>query len=247
MTGLAGLRSEFDNRFRGTTAVIRQRLDQYVGILDLGSLGRLGTAVDLGCGRGEWLDLLADHHVPAYGVELDDDVAAGARTRGHDIRAEDALAHLREVATGSLGLVTMFHLAEHLPFGTLLEVLREAHRTLASGGVLVVETPNPTNLVVGAAMFYIDPTHLRPLPPELLEFLGTAAGFESVQVVPLNPPAVPPFSPPASLAGDAAMERLVAELNRVLLGPMDAALIATKDSRYTGVPVAGAGADGVVI
>lgn len=224
------LRAAFEDRFRGDAAVIRGRLEQYSTLLDLEALGALGPALDLGCGRGEWLDVLAAHGVRCQGLDLDDGIVAALRSRGHDAVAGDALEHLRSLPDGSLGLVTMFHLAEHLAFDTLLAVLRQAYRALASGGALVVETPNPRNLTVGAATFYIDPTHDRPLPPELLLFLGEAAGFESARVVALNPPAVPPFVPPVGLAGDPATEHLILELNRWLHGPMDSALIAIRAS-----------------
>lgn len=223
-----GLRVAFDDRFRGSPAVIRERLEQYAQILDLGALEGVGRAVDLGCGRGEWLDVLAAHGIRGYGIDIDAGVATALRARGHEVVVGDALEHLRTLRDGSLGLVTMFHLVEHLSFDVLLAMLREARRTLGPGGVLVAETPNPRNLTVGAAAFYIDPTHQRPLPPELLQFLGEAAGFEAVRVVPLNPPALPPFAAPAGLAGDPAAEYAVAELNRWLLGPMDSALIASR-------------------
>lgn len=223
-----GLRVAFDERFRGSPAVIRERLEQYTQILDLAALEGVGRAVDLGCGRGEWLDVLAAHGIRGYGLDIDAGVATALQSRGHEVVVGDALDHLKTRSDGSLGLVTMFHLVEHLSFDTLLAILREARRTLGPGGVLVAETPNPRNLTVGAAAFYIDPTHQRPLPPELLQFLGEAAGFDAVRVLPLNPPALPPFAAPAGLAGDPAAEYVVAELNRWLLGPMDSALIASR-------------------
>jgi O-antigen chain-terminating methyltransferase len=223
-----GLRAAFDDRFRGSPTVIRERLEQYTKILDLGALEGVGRAIDLGCGRGEWLDVLAAHGIRGCGLDIDAGVAAVLRSHGHEVVVGDALEHLQTRPDGSLGLVTMFHLVEHLSFDRLLAVLREARRALGPGGVLLAETPNPRNLTVGAAAFYIDPTHQRPLPPELLQFLGEAAGFDAVRVLPLNPPAVPPFAVPAGLAGDPALEYVVAELNRWLLGPMDSALIASR-------------------
>jgi O-antigen chain-terminating methyltransferase len=141
LTGEPELRVAFDDRFRGSAPVIRERLDQYTKLLDLAALEGVGRAVDLGCGRGEWLDVLAERGIRGYGLDLDEAVAVALRSRGHEVVVDDALEHLRSRSDGSLGLVTMFHLAEHLAFDRLLAVLREARRALGPGGVLVAETP----------------------------------------------------------------------------------------------------------
>ena len=220
----------FDERFRGSPEVVRHRLEIYRDLVDLPAAGRLGPAVDLGCGRGEWLDLLRDLGISGYGVDDDPVAVAAVRGRGHRVEQGDLLGHLEALPAGSLGLVTLFHVAEHLTAALLLTVLGAARRALAAGGVLIVETPNPRNLVMGAANFYIDPTHLRPLPPELLAFLAEAAGFVEVVVHGINPPAVPPFTVAQALTGDPAAEHLVVELNRWLHGPLDSALVARRGS-----------------
>ena len=94
----------------------------------------------------------------------------------------DALAYLRRLPDASLGAITSMHLVEHLPLEVLVELIDECLRALRPGGVLILETPNPENLLVGSHYFYLDPTHRNPLPPALLEWLVQARGFDSARV-----------------------------------------------------------------
>lgn len=222
------LYTEFENRYRGSRQDIIERLGQYDGILDLDRIAGLGPIVDLGSGRGEWLELLRRRGIAAYGVDVNDDIARVAGDHGLEVRVEDGLEHLRTHAPGSLGMVSMFHVAEHLEFETLFDVVRSAHTALSPGGVLLVETPNPTNLMVGAASFYRDPTHRAPLHPQLMEFLAEAAGFDEVELRFLNPPTELPFELPPSFENGADLDRLIGHLNWALLGPQDYCVIAHK-------------------
>jgi O-antigen chain-terminating methyltransferase len=187
-----------------------------------------GVVIDIGCGRGEWLELMKRHGVDAYGVDVNDNIAQLAVQRGLEVKVEDGLEHLSELRSASAGLVSMFHVAEHLEFETLFAVVRAAHHALAPGGALVVETPNPTNLNVGAASFYRDPTHKTPLHPQLLEFLVSSAGFDSIELKFLHPSSEVPFQLPASLKDDEELKRLLDHLNWALLGPQDYSIIAFK-------------------
>jgi O-antigen chain-terminating methyltransferase len=227
------LYAEFENRYRGARNDVLVKLEQYSGFLDLEQLGAKGPMIDLGAGRGEWLEFLARQGINAYGIDVNDDVAAIARGHGVDVRVDDGLAHLRGLQQGSVGLVSMFHVAEHLEFETLFDVLRAAHGVLAPGGVLVLETPNPTNLNVGAAAFYRDPTHRAPLHPQLVEFLCSAAGFDQVEVRFINPPTELPFALPTASAADPDVDRLVNHLNWALLGPQDYCVVAYKSGPGT--------------
>ena len=122
----------------------------------------------------------------------------------------------------------MFHVAEHLDFDDLIGVIRGAALALADGGALVVETPNPTNLQVGAASFYLDPTHVKPLHPRLLEFLFSESGLGNVVVHYLNPGPQPVLEVPRALADDPEAEKLIDLLNHNLLSPYDYAVIGYK-------------------
>jgi O-antigen chain-terminating methyltransferase len=177
----------FEDRYRGTRDTIKDRLRAYLPfITPLAAPGGPAAALDLGCGRGEWLELLGEHGFTASGVDLDDGMLAACRERGLDARREDALAALRGQPEGSLALVSAFHLVEHIPFDLVQELIREALRALRPGGLLILETPNPENLTVGATSFYLDPSHLHPLPPALLGFAAEHAGFARQRIVRLQ-------------------------------------------------------------
>lgn len=170
-----------EERFRGDPAVIRERQRAYLPYLSARPAGL--PVLDLGSGRGEWLGLLHDEGIPAEGVDTNASFVNRARAAGLTVTQRGILPHLRGCQPGSLGAVTMFQVAEHLPLRVLEETLMLAHRSLAVGGVLIAEIPNVETLRVGAANFWIDPTHERPLFPEFLVFLVERAGFGAVQRV----------------------------------------------------------------
>ncbi|WP_312515952.1 class I SAM-dependent methyltransferase [Massilia sp.] len=177
----------FEDRYRGSRETIKERLRAYAPFTaPLLQVGAPARALDLGCGRGEWLELLGEQGFEAQGVDLDDGMLAACRERGLAARHQDALAALREQPEGSLALVSAFHLVEHLPFELVQDLIAESLRALRPGGLLIMETPNPENLTVGATSFYRDPTHVRPLPPDLLGFAADHAGFARQRIVRLQ-------------------------------------------------------------
>jgi O-antigen chain-terminating methyltransferase len=143
--------------------------------------------VDVGCGRGEWLELLRERGFVGRGVDGNRVMIAGNVERGLDVVAGDALAHLAALPDASVGMVTGFHIIEHLPFAQLVRLFDECRRVLRPGGCAVFETPNPENLVVSGYTFYFDPTHRHPLPPQMTEFLAWQRGFSDVQILRLHP------------------------------------------------------------
>lgn len=174
----------FENRFRGAPFEIKARLERYLDLFRLADPVMAGLPVlDVGCGRGEWLSLLAQNNVPARGVDLNAAMAGEAQAAGFDVTVGDAIAHLKQAAPESLGAVTGFHIIEHLAFNDLVALLDAAFEALAPGGVILFETPNPENLVVGACTFHYDPTHQRPLPPDLSRFLAETRGYEAVRII----------------------------------------------------------------
>ncbi|MCE3262044.1 MAG: hypothetical protein K0R43_1123 [Pseudoduganella sp.] len=176
----------FEDRYRGARDTIKERLRAYLPFLTpLQAQGR-AAALDLGCGRGEWLELLGEQGFDARGIDLDEGMLAACRERGLAVQNQDALAALRACPDASLALVSAFHLVEHLPFDLVRELIAESLRVLQPGGLLVMETPNPENLTVGATSFYLDPSHLHPLPPSLLAFAADHAGFARSKVVRLQ-------------------------------------------------------------
>jgi O-antigen chain-terminating methyltransferase len=175
----------FEDRYRGSREIIKERLRAYLPFL--GPLaGTRAAALDLGCGRGEWLELLGEQGFAARGIDLDDGMLAACLERGLDVQNMDALAALRAQPADSLALVSAFHLVEHIPFDLVRQLIAEALRVLQPGGLLIMETPNPENLVVGASDFYTDPSHERPIPPNLLAFAAEHGGFARHKVVRLQ-------------------------------------------------------------
>jgi O-antigen chain-terminating methyltransferase len=184
--------------------------------------------LDLGCGRGEWLELLGDHDLCARGVDCNGVFLEQCRQRGLGVSAGDALEHLSGLPDRSVGAVTAFHLIEHLPFLTLLEFLDEVVRVLKPGGLALFETPNPENLLVGSCFFYIDPTHQHPLFGPTLQFLAEQRGLVRVAVRPMNQHLLAPLygTDPDQLVAE--VQGLPEILRRHLLAAPDYALIGWK-------------------
>lgn len=177
----------FEERHRGPRKLIRSRLQVYQPfITPLLGIYQPANAIDLGCGRGEWLELLQDTGFAPQGVDLDAGMLAACTERGLPVTQGDALSHLQSLDDASQCIVSGFHIAEHLTFDHLNALVQQAFRVLKAGGLLILETPNPENLVVGASNFYLDPTHLRPLPPPLLSFLPEYHGFARVRTLRLQ-------------------------------------------------------------
>ena len=117
----------------------------------------------------------------------------GPRSRELDVVEAEAIAYLRNLPENSLQAVTVFHLVEHIGLEDLIELLDEIRRTLKPRGLVIIETPNPKNLVVGACNFYSDPTHYKPLFPETLQFILDHRGFVRTQLQYLHPVKGSPF------------------------------------------------------
>ena len=205
--------SLFEERFRGAPERIAAAQRFYLPFLR----GAPGPVLDVGCGRGEFLRLLAEERIAAAGVDSNPIAVRLCRDAGLSVERGDAIEILFGRVPDSLGAVVAFQVVEHWPAARIFEFLRAARRALAEGGVLVAESVNTDSLSALRA-FFLDPTHVRPVPPAALAFLAEAAGFADVRVE--YPAALPPA------------ERLVeasendAKLNRLLFGPPDYAVIA---------------------
>lgn len=219
------LYNAFEDLQRGTFAEIQARLAVYLPDLPAGG----GDPVaDIGCGRGEWLELLRDKGIPAYGVDSNPDVAARAAGRGLVVHTANGIEHLRSAAERSLSAVTAFHVAEHLPLDALIELIDLSLRALRPGGRLILETPNPGNLAVGANSFWLDPTHVKPLPSDLLSFLVTSRGFADVEVRMLDRAGVPVPTAGVTPETDPTVQALVHVVNHHLGAATDYAVLGTR-------------------
>jgi glycosyltransferase involved in cell wall biosynthesis/SAM-dependent methyltransferase len=177
----------FEDRFRGSRELIAERLRVYLPLIDpIKNIYPNCLAIDLGCGRGEWIELLNSNGFQSHGVDLDEGMLEASRVLGLSVELKDALEYLISLPDESVAIVSGFHIAEHLPFDMLRNLIAESFRVLKPAGLLILETPNPENISVGSNTFYIDPTHVRPLPPVLLSFLPEFYGYARVTVFRLN-------------------------------------------------------------
>ncbi|HEY8860872.1 MAG TPA: class I SAM-dependent methyltransferase [Candidatus Limnocylindria bacterium] len=166
----------FAARFSGDEEVIRSQSESFVDLFR----GRT-RVLDLGSGRGTFLELLRDRGIGGYGVDPDAKMNDGVRARGLEAMTADGLSHLRSLEAGSIDGLYCRHVAEHVQPGELVSILREARRALKPGSPVVYVTPNPATLTVGAHTFWLDPQHRRPIPPELFHFYLEVEGYARVE------------------------------------------------------------------
>ncbi|MGO4776221.1 methyltransferase domain-containing protein, partial [Lysobacter sp. 2RAB21] len=172
------LYADFEDEFRGSRELVRARIEPYLEwIHEVGAGVPEAPVIDIGCGRGEWLELLGEHNLEAVGIDLNHDFVVSCADTGLKVIEGDAIEVLRGMPEGSAGAITSMHLVEHLPFERVVALIDEALRALRPGGLLFLETPNPENLMVGSHYFYMDPTHLNPLPPAMLRWVVENRGF----------------------------------------------------------------------
>lgn len=210
----------FEDAMRGTEEEIRAGLSCYLETIAGVKAICDGPILDLGCGRGEWLSLLAEHGYAACGIDLSPTMVGICLEKGLDARHIDALTALRAIPDNSLSLVSGFHIIEHLPFPVLFAVFEEVFRVLQPGGMVLFETPNPENVLVGSHTFYHDPTHRHPLTPSSMAFLAQYHGYEKIDIARMRP------YPPEALVGGS--NQIAERINGHLYGPQDYAILARK-------------------
>jgi O-antigen chain-terminating methyltransferase len=217
----------FEDHFRGDPSIVRKRMEPYLTLVRQCEAGTADASIiDLGCGRGEWLELLRDNGFIARGVDMNRVFLDRCRDHGLQVIEGDAIEILDGTPAASVGMVTSMHLVEHLRFERLIALLDAARRALRSGGMLILETPNPENVSVAHHWFYFDPTHRNPIPPEALRWMVEARGFYNARIERLvtardwtTQPLVPEETP-----GARAMNTLISSLNAA----PDYAIIATR-------------------
>ena len=212
----------FEARFRPEETVT-ERQKAYVK-----ELQDAKRVADLGAGRGELVALLKEAGVPAYGVEIEPDFVELMRDNGLEVVEQDAVEHLRSLEDASLGGIVASHVVEHLPAATLTELIQVAADKLDESGVLILETPNPESLVAGSVNFHRDLTHVRPIHPDTLAFLCESAGFSQTEIRRLSPVPDDDLLPKT---GDQKIDEVVDQLNELLYGYQDYAVVARRQSR----------------
>ncbi|HEX8137158.1 MAG TPA: methyltransferase domain-containing protein [Pyrinomonadaceae bacterium] len=211
------LYASFEDHFRGSRQDIKERFRIYVPLLR--EAGLMTGILDIGCGRGEWLEVLAEEGFEARGVELNLAMVEQCRERKLDVVSGDAITYLQGLTDASLSAVTGFHFIEHVPFETLIKLLDETVRVVKPGGMVIFETPNPENVLVGSQYFYFDPTHRNPLPASVVQFLLESRGLTRVEVMRLHP------AEHLRVEGE---DELTERFNEYFFGPMDYAVTGRK-------------------
>jgi glycosyltransferase involved in cell wall biosynthesis/SAM-dependent methyltransferase len=161
----------FEDLFRGSQEMIRERQEVYVDML-----GSPAWVLDLGCGRGEFMDVLRERQIAARGVDLNAGMVALSREKGHEVELADALDYLRALDDGSVPAIFAAQFIEHLPADSVVDLLKLAAAKLSPGGTAIFETVNPHS-PAALKSFWVDPTHHHPLFPEVLLALARFAGF----------------------------------------------------------------------
>jgi SAM-dependent methyltransferase len=205
----------FESRMRGSVDAIRERQRRYVD-----DLRTAAPVLDVGCGRGELLQLLREAGIEARGIDADADMVAYARGEGLEVEQADLVEFLGRQEDGSLGGIFMGQVVEHLPAPVLLRALELAAAKLRAGGLLIAETINPLS-PLALRHYFADLTHAQPLVPETLELLARQAGFAETELRYLNEPAERLTEP-----DDPVIAANVRRLNELLFAPLDYALVA---------------------
>jgi O-antigen chain-terminating methyltransferase len=202
----------FAERFRGSEEHVREEQRMYAE-----RFAGCHNVLDLGCGRGELLEVLRDARIPARGVDANPGCVAVCAAKGLCAETADLFTFLSGTGEEFDGIVSA-QVVEHLPPLRVPELVRLASERLKQGGLLAIETPNPECLAIFATHFWIDPTHTRPVPATLLSFWMEEAGLGAVEVIALNPAeeSVP------------ALRSLPHDLRAALFGGLDYAIFARK-------------------
>ncbi len=224
----------FENRFRGTSDDIRERLRDY-----LPRLRKAAPVLDLGCGRGEALELLQAEGIECRGVDASSTMVSHCREKGLPAERRDVLDALSGADPESFGGIVSFHVIEHLEPGCIERLVQLAFAVLRPGGILVLETPNPLSVAVTARSFWLDPTHRRPVHPDTLRTWYEQAGFTGIERLDLRPYPEEERLPEIPLDGlDGQSRELADRLNRLrddlddlLFGYRDYALIGRRPHR----------------
>jgi SAM-dependent methyltransferase len=222
----------FEDRFRGSRDEVRRRLIDYVPVFSGAS-----DVLDVGCGRGELLELLREAGIHARGIDSNERMVSVCAERGLLAEQADALGYLRARPDGSLGGLAAIQVVEHFQPDYLMAVLEAAFHALRPGAPLVLETINPACWMAFFETYLRDLTHARPLHPDTLRFLVEASGFTEAHVAFRAPvreedrlPRIEstPADPPSVQALATALNAHADQLNARLFSSMDYALIARR-------------------
>lgn len=174
----------FEDKFRGSEELIRSRHLNYANFFLAISAERPGSSIfDAGCGRGEWIDLMASHGFNCLGVDINPKMI---NINQNSIKVGNALEEIKILKKESQVIISSFHMVEHLQPYETHEFIQDSFNALEAGGILITETPNIENLNIACNSFWLDPTHIRPVNMSFLEFLCKEIGFHKTLIARFN-------------------------------------------------------------
>jgi SAM-dependent methyltransferase len=178
----------FENIFRGSEGDIDKRQRMYLGYIQESKKHVKDGKhfLDVGCGRGEFLKILKEADVPAKGIEINTSGYNHLKSQDFDVELADANTFLENIENNTLTGISCFQVVEHLPLNYLKKFIELAYRKTALNGVIILESVN-TKCSVALSNFYLDPTHIKPYPPELLKFLLEWYEFKKIRIVYSSP------------------------------------------------------------
>ena len=220
----------FEDESRGDVADIRERLGFYVPLLEKAAKGG-GLVADLGCGRGELLELLKEKKITALGIDNNEAAVIRGKKAGLNMECKDLFQYLREAKEGSLAAVTAMHVIEHMTPSEQGEFLALSLKALKPGGFIAMETPNIMNLHVASCDFYSDITHVRPVHPVALRNRMKQMGYKDIDIKFLHPfPQSEQLILDASGLGEEAKKNFE-KINDLIWGCRDCVILATKKEK----------------
>ncbi len=215
---------DFENAFRGPRDTIKESQRKYVPYFQ----GKTNVT-DMGCGRGEFLELLKEAGVDAIGVDLNDQFLEYCKQLGLNVIKEDAINYLWQQER--VGGIFASQLIEHLDTDKMIEFCRLAYQKLDEGAYFILETPNPSSLAIFTHAFYIDPSHTKPVHPLTVKYILERAGFRKIDIIYTEDSRLPMELPELEGEGITNLEAFnagIRQLNDVLYGSQDYAIIAMK-------------------
>ena len=211
----------FENKYRGSQEEITKKLNSYVEYFE-----NCDNVLDIGCGRGEFLEILKEKNISALGIDIEDNMVSMCKEKGLRVNKADALEYLNKLEDNSLGGIIMNQVIEHMEPNYLIEVINTAYKKLKPGAHFVAETINPQSMIVFTEAYFMDLSHKRMLHPYTVQFLLESSGFAEVSIRYMNK--VEDLRIPESDQLPEEINKALNKLNDVVYGYRDYAIVGRK-------------------